>query len=69
MFANSPVAKLRIREADSTRMFSIYGVDSNVESETVAATQVNKLFAIALLSVVGDEQATLTIEKKVIEDG
>lgn len=69
MFSNSPVAKLRIRESSSTRMFNVYGVNSQTEDETTAATQTNKLFAIAGLSVTGDEQTTLTIEKVVIDNG
>lgn len=69
MFVNSPTAKLRIRESSSTRMFTLYGVNANTQDETTAATQTNKLFAIAGLSVIGDEQTTLTIEKVVIDNG
>lgn len=69
MFGNAPTAKLRIREADSDRMFTVYGVSSGTTSETVAAEQTNKLFYIAGLSVVGDERATLTIEKVVSNNG
>lgn len=69
MFYNSPAAKLRIREADSTRFFNVYGVDSEVEDESTAALQTNKLFGIVGLIVVGDEYTTLTVERKVDNDG
>ena len=64
-----PTGTLKIREASSQKMFTVNGVNSTLESETVAATQVNKLFAIAGISVTGDEQTKFYIEKGVENDG
>lgn len=69
MFVNPVIGRLRIRESDTDKMFTVNGVAATVDSEQTAATQVNKLFAIASLSVVGDERATFTVEKVVAQGG
>lgn len=69
MFTNAPVGKLKIRDATSSKMFTIHGVNAQIDSENTAATQANKIFAIASMSVVGDSQTTLTIEKVVVNNG
>lgn len=69
MFVNNLTGRLRIRDASAQKFYNIYGVNSTIDSEQTAATQANKIFDIAGLSVVGDSQTTFTIEKVVSDNG
>ena len=66
---SKPTGTLKIKDATALKYYTVNGVNSTLESETAAATQLNKIFAIANLSVVGDENTKFYIEKGVVADG
>ena len=68
-FYTKPTGTLKIRESDSSKIFSVTGINAEIEDEDTAATQLNKLFYIAGLSVTGDENTRLIIEKGVVSNG
>lgn len=50
-FQSKPVATIKAIEADSSKNFTINGVTTDVTTPDAAAVQINKLFAIAGISV------------------
>lgn len=67
-FSNSATGTLYIRSGtDTAKHYTIQGVTSQIISTEQAQTQVNKLFAVAGLSVVGDKTTTFTMKKVVVE--
>lgn len=69
VFSNSATGTLRLREADSSKMYSIDGVNANITDPEDAAVQTNKLYDIAGKSFVADSQATFTVKKVVVNNG
>ena len=68
LMSNAAAGTLKIRDgADVSKMRTIDGVTSALNDTDVAQLQVNKLFGIAGISVVGDEKTTLTIKREAVE--
>lgn len=62
VFQSKPVAQIKAKEYDSNTTFTINGVTRDVTTPDAAATEINKLFTIAGISV--GASGMLHIEQK-----